>query len=342
MSDSSPKSRFLKNSLQFLVSFGVAFGIFWYLYGGNLPATIQRLSEVDYRWLSLSILLGIWGHWLRSYRWKLLLIPTGHNPSNWRALMALFLGYLANLALPRLGEVTRCLSLRKTDKIPVTISFGTVVTERLLDVLCLAVITLAAIFIEFEKLSEFFGKLFKEKLSGIEHLIVPLLLGSLGLMVLLVLIWWRFKDRIRKTFWWNKLRSGLRELWNGLSSISRVKQRWQLWGSTLLIWMVYFFMSYVVFFALDATSGLNWQAALSMLVMGGLAMSAPVQGGLGAYHYLVSALLIYYGVARNDGLFFAFVLHTSQTLLVIISGLVSLVLVFGIKKSAVKSPSSPS
>ncbi len=325
-------SKILKNVLRFTVSFGLAFGLFWYLYGSDFPSTLNRLSEVNFRWILLSLGLGLISHWFRARRWKLLLKPTGHNPTLLRTITALFLGYFANLALPRLGEVTRCLTLRRTDNIPVTTSFGTVVTERLLDLLCLMVVVVWSLIIEYEKLNEFFSKIILDKLAGLQGIWWPLVTVGVTLLLLVGLIWWRFQQRLKATSWWKKFRYGLRELWGGLTSVVRVKEQFQLWFSTIMIWVLYYLMAFVVFYSMDMTADLGWQAGLSLLVMGGLAMSAPVQGGLGAYHYLVSALLIYYGISRADGLFFAFLLHASQTVLIILLGLIALVVFMGTKK----------
>ena len=334
MSNVATRSNLWKNIIRFVISFGIAFGIFWYLYGSDFPATLSRLSEVDYFWVFISLILGLVVVWLRAFRWKLLLIPTGHIPSVWLTLIALLLGYLANLVLPRFGEITRCISLRRTNDIPVTISFGTVVTERLLDVFCLLVITLITVLIEFDKLFEFFNSLFTEKLLSIKDILIPTILGFLVVFLLVILIWWKFQARIRTTFWWRRILTGVKQIWAGVTSIFRVSAQWQLWISTLLIWGIYLIMGYVIFFAFTFTTSLDWRAALGILVMGGLAMSTPVQGGLGAYHYLVSGLLTYYGIAKADGLFFAFLLHSAQTLMFVVFGLISLVLVLGFPKKS--------
>ena len=112
-------------------------------------------------------------------------------------------------------------------------------------------------------------------------------------------------------------------MWLGFISITRLKNPAAFWAATLGIWVLYYFMSYVVFFSMDATMHLGWKAGMALLVMGGLAMSAPVQGGIGAYHLLVSGLLIYYGVSKQEGLSFAFLLHSSQIALILLAGVVS-------------------
>ena len=324
------------------VSLGLALLLFWYLYKDGFTDTLQRLKDVNYSWVVLSLIVGVMAHTLRAYRWKLLLEPTGNNTTLVNTLTALLIGYMVNLAVPRLGEVSRCLVLKRSDNIPVTSSLGTVVSERVLDVLSLLTIIGITLIIEFEKLNEFFSSLFADRLSS-AYLNLPnlLLLGS-GVLVLLVLLWILFRNKLRNSSWWQKIKTMGRQTWLGFISITRLRNPWLFWLSTLCIWVLYFFMSYVVFFAMEPTNHLGWRAGLALLVVGGLAMSAPVQGGIGAFHLLVAGLLIYYGVSREDGLSFAFLLHSSQLVLILITGLISSLILFSIsKKSAGTKGSGP-
>ena len=331
----------LLSLLKVLLSLGLAIFLFWYLYKDGFSDTLERMKEVKYQWIALSMSIGIVSHILRAYRWKMLIEPTGHHPTFLRCLSALFVGYLANLAIPRLGEVTRCLVLKKTDQIPVTSSLGTVVSERILDVLSLLIITGVTFFIEFEKLNEFFRSLFMEKLSGVYQTLAQNV-HYVGVLVLLLIVLWYFtKGKIQQSKGWQKLKTFVKQLWVGLISITRLKNPGAFWFATIGIWVMYYLMSYVVFYSMEPTAHLGWRAGLALLVMGGLAMSAPVQGGFGAYHLLVAGLLIYYGVSKEDGLSFAFLLHSSQMVLIIFTGLVSAIitLTFG-KKPVVQGDQS--
>ena len=113
---------------------------------------------------------------------------------------------------------------------------------------------------------------------------------------------------------------------NGFTSVLRIEQKAQFWGSTIMIWALYYIMAFVLFYSVESTSHLSMIAGLSVLIMGGIGMSAPVQGGFGVYHILVGSILLTYGIAEKDGYFFATLVHTSQTLLVMILGGLSLVL----------------
>ena len=318
--------------LKITISLGLALLLFWYLYKDNFSDTIQGLKQVNYSWVMVSIVLGIASHLVRAYRWKLLMEPTGKYPTVMKSFGALLIGYLVNLAIPRLGEVSRCLVLKRTDQIPVTTSLGTVVSERVLDVISLLLITGFTVLIEFEKLNSFFYSVFADKLSGLFSGIRGNWLFILLGVVMLIIVWVLVQKKIRNSGWWIKVKTLARETWLGFISITKLKNPASFWIATLGIWVLYYFMSYVIFFSMDATMHLGWKAGMALLVMGGLAMSAPVQGGIGAYHLLVSGLLIYYGVSKQDGLSFAFLLHSSQILLVILAGALAAALLFLGKK----------
>lgn len=304
-----------------LIPFGLAVFLFWYLYKDGFSDTLLRMKEVKYEWVFLSICFGVISHILRAYRWKLLLEATGHNPTLSRSLAALFIGYLVNLAVPRLGEVSRCLVLKRTDRIPVTSSLGTVVSERVLDVLSLLIIIGLTLLIEFDKLHDFFNDLFQSKLSGVFAGIQQNMWYMVIVGAILIAAWLFARKQIVKSSRWQKIRTLGKQMLIGLMSVTKLENKTGFWVSTAAIWFMYFLMSLVVFYSMEPTEHLGWQAGMALLVMGGIAMSAPVQGGIGAYHLLVSGLLLYYGVGKEEGLSFAFLLHSSQIVLIILAGL---------------------
>ena len=163
--------------------------------------------------------------------------------------------------------------------------------------------------------------------------------AKLGLLLLfgfilaggLLTLWW-FRERLKRKPFYYKLRSFIREMINGFTSVLRLERRRWFWLSTVLIWVLYYVMAYVLFFSVESTSHLGLAAGLSILIMGGLGMSAPVQGGFGTYHILVGSILLTYGIAEKDGFFFATMVHTSQTLSVMIFGGISLLLTLPTKK----------
>lgn len=319
------------------MSLGLALLLFWYLYKDGFSDTLDRLKQVNYLWVAASLLLGVIAHLVRAYRWKLLIEATDNYPSLIKCFLALLVGYLVNLAVPRLGEVSRCLVLKRTAQIPVTSSLGTVVSERVLDLFSLLVIIGITFLVEFDKLSSFFSSLLVEKLKGLFGNAHIILLFAVCVIIIVALLWIAFGKRVLQSAWWAKVKSMFYQTWLGFISITRLKNPGSFWISTLSIWVFYYFMSYVVFFAMEPTSHLDWKAGLSLLVMGGLGMSAPVQGGIGAFHLLVAGLLIYYGVGKEDGLSFAFLLHSTQMVLILTFGTISAIAIMLLSKKAATS-----
>lgn len=326
----------VQSVLKYTISLAIAGGLFWYVYKDlNIADSIAKLKGANYSWVLLSMSLAILSHVFRAYRWNILLKSTGHKPSLLRTFSAVMVGYLANLVVPRMGEVSRCGVLKKTDGISMTLSIGTVVLERIIDFMCLMVLVFLGFIIEFDRLSEFLSGFLFEKAALVgENLFILYILAGIVLLGTLAafLIARLFKEKIKKNKLYLKIKAFLREMVSGLTSIKRIDSKASFWLSTVMIWLLYYLMSYVVLFALSSTSSLGVGAGIALLIMGGLGMSAPVQGGIGTYHALVTAVLVLYGVREADGQVFAFLLHSSQTLLVIIVGSISLIFSMIIKK----------
>jgi glycosyltransferase 2 family protein len=254
-----------------------------------------------------------------------MLKPLGYNLTTSRTFLAVMIGYIANLVLPRMGEVSRCAALKRLDDVTIATSFGSVVTERLIDFACLISLILIALMVDYNVINDAMVSIF----SGGKNVTSPniILYGILGILVLtaLLILMWRFlKKNLLRNPMFQKLRKFLLELRDGLNSLKGIENKTAFWVSTLFLWILYYFMSYVVIFAIPQTEHLSLAVGLSLLVMGGLGMSAPVQGGFGTYHFLVASVLIVYGLSEDDGLFFATLLHTSQTIAVIVVGSLSI------------------
>ncbi|CAN5460889.1 lysylphosphatidylglycerol synthase transmembrane domain-containing protein [soil metagenome] len=318
----------IKPIITYTISFLIAIGLLAYVFKDiDAAEMISRLQNLDYSWLILSIVLSIISHFARAYRWNLLIKPLGYNLNIFRTFLAVMVGYLANILLPRMGEVTKCAVLRRTDSVPMTLSLGTVVAERFLDFLVLLSLLVFTLIIEFSRLKEFFFGFFQNTAAGIgENLVGIYFIG--GFVVLLIVLISLFGGKkikqIRAHSFFLKIRIFLREMYQGLMSIRKIDNRWGFWISTIVIWLMYYLMAYVVVFALPQTSGLGIAAGFAILVMGGLGMAAPVQGGIGTYHALVSSVLVLYGINETDGVLFATILHTTQMLAVLVIGGISL------------------
>ncbi len=289
---------------------------------------IAQLGSVQFGWIYLSILLSVFSHILRAYRWQILLQPLGYHVTLNRAFWAVMVGYMANLAFPRMGEITKCSVLKKTDDVKISRSMGTVVTERLFDVILLGLSLLLTLGVEFKRLSQFFLDLADEKVPSELNLSFssPIFLGAIAFLALLLTIFLLLRERITQSTIYHKLVEVLLNFREGLLSIRKIKNITGFVVSTFSIWFLYYLMAYVVVFSIPQTADLDWAAGLAILVVGGIGMSAPVQGGIGTYHFLVAALLILYGIERSDGVFFATLIHTSQTLMVLFLGVIGLIL----------------
>ena len=329
-------TRKIISASKYVISLFVAGTLLYYVFRGwDLGDVVDRFKQVNYSWVLLSVFLSIISHILRAYRWNLLLEPVGYKDlSLFRTFKAVMIGYLTNLVAPRLGEITRCGVLKRTDGVNMSASIGTVVAERIFDFLGLLALIILALTLEFNRISSFFVDFINDKIGGIQ--MTSTMLGILLIIGFILagglsILWW-FRERIKRKPFYYKLRSFIREMINGFTSVLRLKKKRGFWLSTIFIWVLYYIMAFVLFFSIASTSHLGLTAGLSVLIMGGLGMSAPVQGGFGTYHILVGSILLTYGIAEKDGFFFATLVHTSQTLSVMIFGGISLLLTLPTKK----------
>ena len=294
---------------------------------------MAELKDADYSWLLLSVLFGLFAFISRARRWVLLVNPLGFKPLTRNAFYALMTGYLANIALPRIGEITRCVALGKKEKIPVDQLIGTVVIERTVDFLSLLIIMIILIFTSGNQIGLFLKESIlvpiQQKVNSVfgNTWILWVILFSFGVITLVLMV--RYKKSLRKIRFFSKIFDLARGIINGLKTITKLKRKWEFIFHTIFIWINYSLMTWVVVFSLESTSHLTFGNSIFILVVGGLAMSAPVQSGLGAFHYFVSqGLLLVYGIPKEDGLAYALLTHESQLIFVAIIGAISFFIIF--------------
>lgn len=315
-----------KQALQVLASFVVAILIFWYLYKDiKMDSLLNALQQASIPFIALSVAFSVFGYWLRAWRWRLL-IKVGEErvPSSIRIFWALMGGYLANLLIPRAGEVARCGYLNKTDQIPMGKLLGTVILERTVDLVSMIIVIFITFFAERAVFTQLLGDLVSLQALG-EGLTgsLPIVLAALIIIGFLsYVVFAKYRD---STFI-KKLRHFLRDLMVGLKSLNKVENQFGFWASTTVIWFVYFLMMYFVALAIPSTANLTATAVLMVMVMGSIGMIAPVQGGIGTFHALVAFILITYGLTEEDGKIFAVIVHTSQVLTVMGLGAISVVI----------------
>ena len=286
----------------------------------------EALKSFKYEWILLSVLLSLFSHGLRAYRWAMLLGTQGPRPSTWTAFLAVMVCYLGNMAIPRLGEVARCTIMKEEQNIPVPFSLGTVITDRLLDLFMLMLLTLFLLAMQFSLLKSYFIQKVDDKLPFLIALWPYLALaGILGFLFVLFVIRKSKKESNPKSIYF-KINQKATELISGIKAIKKVSNPLGFWLSTFGIWILYFAMLYVISFGYAPTAELSFLAGIAVLVMGSLGMAAPVNNGIGAYQALVASILVVYGISHNDGYVFAVVSHGSQVVSVILFGFLSLLI----------------
>jgi uncharacterized membrane protein YbhN (UPF0104 family) len=322
--------------LKFISFFLLGILIFWWVYKDQDLSRIKNIltNEVNYFWIIVSVFIGLLSHISRTIRWNLMIEPLGHKPRLLNTFLAVMIGYLMNLALPRMGEISRCGVLSRYEKIPFTKLVGTVVLERLIDVLMLLLLLVIVIITQFGQMVEFLknNPEVQEKLGKILH--SPFLWGGLGCLILII---WVTRHKIKGSGAAKKLLGLLNQFAEGFRSIRNIRNKSAFVFHSVFIWFLYYLMLYSVFFAFGFTSHLAPLAGMTVFVLGSFGMVAPVQGGIGAWHFMVIEGLALYGIDRADGKVFALLAHGSTTIMLIVFGLIALlVLPFINERSARK------
>lgn len=280
--------------------------------------------NADYFWVVLTLALNLSSNISRAMRWQMLIRPSGHSPSFINTFSALMIGYLANYAVPRLGEVTRCGILKKYEDVPVSTSLGTVVLERVIDVLCLGIMLLITIFWKYQLISGFLSDLLDKMAGkGAGSNLKIILLAAGAIMVIVIYL---FRKRLAANPIFQKILAFVKGFWTGLRSIKDLDKPWLFVFHTVFIWVMYISTLYFGFYALKQTAGLPFDASLVALVFGTFGMIL-VQGGIGAYPVMVSQALVLYSVPSSIGFAFGWLAWGSQTIMYVLIGLFALIFI---------------
>ncbi len=329
--------------LKFLAFFIVGVFLLWLAFRNvEFQKLVEGLKEADYSWVFLSLFFAFLAYASRARRWVLLIHPLGYKPSFLNTFYSMMAGYLANLALPRIGEITRCVTLGKKEKMPVDQLIGTVVVERAVDLLSLLLIMIIVIIARGKEINNFLKESifipFQQKvlsLFGFTWIIWVIIVVTFSLIILLLI---KYRKKLRKVGIIAKIFDAIKGVINGMKTITNLERKWEFVFHTIFIWVNYALMTWVVVFALESTSNISFGDGIFLLVIGGLAMSAPVQSGLGAYHYFISRAIAFIGGLKiEDGLIYAFLTHESQMLFIIIIGTISFFLIFRRNKEGIKT-----
>jgi uncharacterized protein (TIRG00374 family) len=320
-------------AINFFVFLTIGIGLLFLAFRGvDFNTLIDDLKSANYYWVGLSLLFAFIGYVSRAYRWKLLIEPLNYNPPVKNVFYALMLGYLANFAFPRIGEISRCGSLTKSDKIPMDSLIGTVLIERAIDMVVLLLLLIVIFFAKIESFGLFIKEnvlipISKKLLNTVDFSIYYWLIIIVVLGAIIVLFYY-FRKKFKRVKIVIKIRKIIRGVISGVKTVTKMRSRSAFLMHTFIIWLMYFLMTYVVVFAIPATQSLQPIDGLFLLVIGGLGMAAPVQGGIGAFHWIVSMALSLYGISKADGLVFATIQHESQAILAILLGAFSILMLF--------------
>jgi len=316
--------KILTRIIQFVLFPSLGLFIIWQLYKEQKISDILDIlkNDLDYSWIWLSAILAVFSHLSRAMRWQMLIESAEKKPRLSNTFWAVMTGYLANYALPRLGEVSRCGVLSKYEKISFTRVVGTVVAERLIDLLMLMLIVITVFAIQFDFLKDFmFSTLNIQDVATLLKSPFPYII--LGLLAIGL---WILKRNIHKLSIFKQLKGLVAKFIEGLVSIRRVKNKPLFIFHTLFIWTMYFLMIYVCFFSMKETSHLTLGAGITILFTGSLGMLAPVQGGIGPWHFMVIATLKLYGIPADSANIFALIAHAAQTGMIIVTGLLAFII----------------
>jgi uncharacterized protein (TIRG00374 family) len=294
------------------------------------------LLNADYFWISLSIVITGLSHFFRALRWKLLLDPLGYKPKTSNTFFAVMVGYLANFAIHRMGEVTRCGLLTTYEKVPFTTGFGSVISERALDVVCLLLIFFTALGIEFDRISGIANDLVFNTVSEKFHALMQkqtfVIIAGVSLLVIAIAFFY-FRKKIQALFS-TKAKGIFIGIWNGLISIKNVNKPFLFILHTVLIWTMYVLQVYVCFFAFPETANLSIMVAVVIVVFGSLGVMA-TPGGTGAYQLIVIQILTsIYLISYTSSFAFAWAVWTSQFVFIVFTGFLSLILLALLNKVA--------
>ncbi len=283
----------------------------------------EAVKQANYWWVLLSAIPAILSHVSRAYRWKYTLEPLGYKPDFANSFFAVMIGYSVNLAVPRLGEISRCGFMNRYDKIPFDKLFGTVIAERLADAIILLTTITITVLIQYDIISDFVNDLLSDYFGNISGTFILVLMfgavvsGVVGLY-LVYKIDWKIAILI-------KVQNLVKGVISGVTSILTMKNKGWFLVHTAFIWVMYFFMLYLNFFALEETSTISFSAALTAFTLGGLAM-ALTNGGIGAYPLAIQAALAIYGFSEAAGGALGWIMWIAQTVLIIVLGAGSMLL----------------
>lgn len=313
--------------LQYTFFLGLGIFLVWWSIKDLTADDKSRIREAlkDARYLLIIPVFAILllSHFLRAIRWRLLIVPMGYFPRKVNMFIAVMVGYLANLAFPRLGEVLRCTVLARYEKIPADKLVGTIILERMIDALTLLLVFALTLAVQPDIYDQLTNTFFKSSDPAVEDDKLPgYIIGliAIGIIGTIILLWMLIRKKtprdvglLVKRIWFS--------VWEGVGSIRHLQKRWSFLLLTFLIWFLYFIAGYIGFYALKETEMYGAREALSILSAGSVGMIV-TPGGIGAYALLIEKTMQIYGLQKGIALAFGWILWLVQTSVVLIVGLI--------------------
>jgi glycosyltransferase 2 family protein len=309
----------IRNWLTILIPLFIGIAIIYYQFSTLTSEEIEKIKisfeKANYYYILLSLLIACIGYWSRAYRWKFALNHLGYQTKFSTNFFTVSVSYLVNLTVPRSGEISRAALLKKYENVPFDKGFGTIVAERIVDFLIFLFFVGIGIISQYNTIIQF---LLSKNISLITFLYYAI--GAVLLAVLFLMIWiyaeWKIILVLKQKF------SGLIE---GMTTIFKMKDKWKYLFHSFFIWFSYLTMFYVAIFALPETSDISFDIVIMGFIFGSLAVGFS-NGGLGAYPFSIALVFSLYGIANDIGTAFGWLVWTSQTILAIVLGLVSYLL----------------
>ena len=307
--------KFLSLSIPLLIGLGIIYYQFTTLSSDELEKIKISFVKADYFYIYLSLFIALFGFWSRAYRWKFALQHLGYHTKFHNDLLTVCVSYLVNLTIPRSGEVSRAMLLKKYEDVPFDKGFGTIVAERIVDMLIFLLFVAVGFLLQFDTIYQYLVN------NGVEfETLIWAGILVFVVFVIFVLVWIYAEWKIIL-----KLKQKLSGLIEGMQSILKMKDKWKYIFHSFFIWFSYLAMFYVTIFALPETADISFDVVVMGFIFGTLAVGF-TNGGLGAYPLAVASILSLYGISEGIGTAFGYLIWVSQTLLTIFLGLLSYLL----------------
>lgn len=353
--ENQKKNNPVKTILTIVISLAVAVFFMWLAFRGLEFGKIKGyFAKANYLWVAAAAVFGILAYWFRAVRWNLLFEPMGYKISNSNAFWTISFGYLMNLTIPRSGELARATALYGVEKVPVDKSFGTIILERVVDLICMIGFLGLTLIFKYDAIKSFVEYALKQKkdekkeLSFVDKILVEVGINdidsfyfylkiALSIIIFLGLTWLFVKKK-------DQLISFTKGILDGVLSIFKLKQPGRFIFHSIMIWICYYLAAYLICFALPETSNFTVADGFFIIVVGTLGMMIPASGGIGAFHFAlklgIGALFLSMGKTFAEGeevgLAYAFISHTMQLVIMAVLGFVSIPILAKARNEAVK------